>query len=147
MDWTVIVGGIVTIAAALIAIIPTIIATRKKTEEAVKTAAAEAVKSATAETNKRIDKIQTTLDQHITEGEAEKARAQRTQILRFYDEICAGRKHSEPVFENIIDDIDEYEEYCRSHPDFKNSRGQLAMVHIKDTYDTLKSSGKFEIKE
>lgn len=142
-----VIGGAATIVVALIGLISATITNRKKTEEAVKAAVKDEMRTANAETNKRISAVQDALDAHIAESGVEKAKNQRQQILRFYDEICAGRKHSEAVFENIIDDIDEYEEYCRTHPGFKNSRGQLAMKHIRDTYDTLKSGGKFEIKE
>lgn len=127
------------IIVALVGIIPTIIANRKKTEKTLS--------NNNVAMEKRLAKMQSTLDQHIKEGEIDKAKSQRIQILRFYDEICAGRKHSESVFEDIVDTIDEYEKYCEAHPDFKNNRGKLAMVHVKDTYDTLKSGGKFEIKE
>lgn len=127
------------IIVALVGIIPTIIANRKKTEKTLS--------NNNVAMEKRLAKMQSTLDQHIKEGEIDKAKSQRIQILRFYDEICAGRKHSESVFEDIVDTIDEYEKFCEAHPDFKNNRGKLAMVHVKDTYDTLKSGGKFEIKE
>lgn len=131
--------AIAPIGVALIGIIPTIIANRKKTEKAMA--------NNNAEMEKRVNRLQSTLDQHIKEGEVDKAKSQRIHILRFYDELCAGRKHSESVFEDIVDTIDEYEKYCEAHPDFKNNRGKLAMEHVKDTYDMLKSAGKFEIKE
>lgn len=127
------------IIVALVGIIPTIIANRKKTEKTLS--------NNNVAMEKRLAKMQSTLDAHIKEGEVDRAKSQRVQILRFYDEIVAGRKHSESVFEDIIDMIDEYEKYCEAHPVFKNSRGQFAMKHIRDTYDTLKSGGKFEIKE
>lgn len=120
---------------ALIAIIPTVIANRKKTQESIK--------ASQDETKKHIEKIQSTLEAHIREDEDEQARNQRYRILRFYDEICEHRIHSESHFEDILDDIDEYEKYCASHPDFKNCRGQVAMMVIKQTYAKLKSNGGF----
>lgn len=114
----------VPILVALVGIIPTIISNRKKTQEG-------------------IDKVQRTLDSHIKEDEHDKARNQRYRILRFYDEICEHRRHSESHFEDILDDIDNYEAYCASHPDFRNSRGQLAMENIKRVYDKLKNEGGF----
>lgn len=146
--WTVIIGGVFTLAATLATVVPTIIATRKKTEEAVKSAATEAVKAATSETTKQINTLQTTLNEHIAEGEAEKAKAQRIRILRFYDEICANKHHNASYWEDIMDDCDQYIEFAEAHKStFKNHRGVAAIKHIQETYDTLKESGKFEIKD
>jgi hypothetical protein len=87
--------------------------------------------------------VQRTLDNHIKEDEDDKARNQRYRILRFYDEMCEHRRHSESHFEDILDDIDDYEEYCNRHPDFRNSRGHIAMKNIQSTYDKLKANNGF----
>ena len=136
MEWlTVLLGVIGNIAVALIAIIPTIIANRKKTEQSIK--------DMTEATDKRVDKLQSSFDQHVEDYEAAKAASQRYRILRFYDEVCEGRKHSESHFEDILDDIDEYELYCDTHPKFKNNRGHVAMKYIRDVYEKVKASGGF----
>lgn len=114
----------VPILVALVGIIPTIINNRKKTEEAIKT-------------------VQSTLNAHIKEDEDEKARNQRYRILRFYDEICEGKLHSESHFEDILDDISSYSRYAASHPDFKNHRGKIAMEEIDATYRKIKNKGGF----
>lgn len=136
MEWlTVLLGVIGNIAVAFIAIIPTIISNRKKTQESIK--------ESNEATDKRIDKIQASFDSHVVDYEAAKAASQRYRILRFYDEVCEGRKHSESHFEDILDDIDEYENYCETHPKFKNSRGHVAMQYIRDVYSKVKASGGF----
>lgn len=123
------------ILVALIGIIPTVIANRKKTEKSI------------ADNNKameqQVGKIQQTLDDHIKEDEDDRARTKRYRILRFYDEMCERRHHSESHFEDILDDIDDYEHYCDTHPDFRNSRGQAAMDAIKRTYASVKAEGGF----
>lgn len=123
------------ILVALVGIIPTVIANRKKTDESIK-ASNEA-------TDRRIDKLQSTLDAHIKEDEDDKARNQRYRILQFYDELCEKRKHSESHFEDILDDIDNYERYCDGHPEFHNNRGHIAMMYIRDTYSKVKADGGF----
>lgn len=133
MNWLAVLQACVPILVALVGIIPTIITNRKKTDEALKT------------TQGSIDKLQNTLNAHIKEGENEKARNQRYRILLFYDEVCAGQKHSESHYEDILDDISEYEQYCARHPDFKNSRGGIAMQEIEQTYKKIKSKGGFLI--
>lgn len=136
MEWlTVLLTVVGNIIVAVVAIIPTIVANRKKTQDSIK-ASNEA-------TDKRIDKIQASFDDHVKDYEAAKAASQRYRILRFYDEVCSGQKHSESHFEDILDDIDNYEQYCATHPEFHNSRGHLAMKHIRDTYGKLKASGGF----
>lgn len=127
MNWIGLVEAFAPILVALVTIIPTIINNRKKTQES-------------------IDKLQTTLNAHIKEDENEKARNQRYRILRFYDEICEGRKHSESHFEDILDDISNYEKYCATHPDFRNSRGAIAMKEIEETYRAVKKTGGFLMK-
>ena len=112
------------ILIAIITIIPTIRSNRKKTQ-------------------KSIEEVQETLKAHIKEDEDEKARSQRYRILRFYDEMCEGKNHSESHFEDILDDIDNYEKYCSEHPTFRNSRGTAAMNYIKETYQKVKTKGGF----
>lgn len=127
INWIGVLEACAPILVALVGIIPTIISNRKKTGTA-------------------IEAVQKTLDAHIREDEDEKARNQRYRILRFYDEICEGRRHSESHFEDILDDISSYEEYCKRHPDFKNSRGAIAMSEIEQTYKKIKSKGGFLIR-
>lgn len=121
--------------AALVAIIPTVISNRKKTQASIK--------ASNDATKEQLDEMQATLNNHIREDEDEKARTQRYRILRFYDEMCEGRKQSESHFEDILDDIDAYEKYCLLHPNFKNCRGHMAMQGIKEKYAEFKSDGGF----
>ena len=58
----------------------------------------------------------------------------RVRILRFGDELYQGKKHSKEHFDNILDDITTYNDYCRDHPDFKNERTKLTEKQIKDAY-------------
>lgn len=143
MEWVI---GVITACApvlvALVGIIPTVISSGKKTQESIDNTQ-RSIKESNAEMEKRIDKVQTTLNNHIREDEDDKARAQRYRILRFYDETCENRRHSESHFEDILDDIDNYEKYCEGHPEFKNNRGKVAMEHIKVTYGEVKAKGGF----
>lgn len=143
MDWlSSILTVCVPVMVALVGIIPTIISNRKKTEESIK-ASNDETKKQLAETKKQIEDMQSTLDAHVREDEDERARNQRYRILRFYDEMCEHRKHSESHFEDILDDIDDYEKYCETHPQFRNNRGKVAMEHIKAAYGKIKLSGGF----
>ena len=121
--------------AAAIAIIPTIIANRKKTQDSIK--------ESNEATKKQFDSFKADFDNHVKEYEAAKAASQRYRILRFYDEVCEGRRHSESHFEDILDDIDAYDAYCEAHREFKNNRGHVAMQYIRDTYGKIKAKGGF----
>lgn len=123
------------ILVALVGIIPTVVANRRKTDASIRETN-EAVRQ-------QVSTIQTTLNAHIREDEEEKARNQRYRILRFFDEMCENRKHSESHFEDILDDIDCYEKYCDSHPEFRNGRGRMAMDRIKTAYVEIKAKGGF----
>ena len=125
MQWLTVLQACVPIFVALVGIIPTIISNRKKTQEDIKA-------------------LQATLNGHIQEDEQEKAKNQRYRILRFYDEICAGQKHSESHFEDILDTISDYQKFCEKHKnEFQNHRGQIAMQEIEDTYKSIKKKGGF----
>ena len=125
----------VPVLVALVGIIPTVISNRKKTQESLK--------ETTEAIEKRMDKLQSSYDAHVADYEAARASSQRYRILRFYDEICEGRKHSESHFEDILDDIDSYENYCEKHREYKNNRGHVAMQYIRDTYARVKAKGGF----
>lgn len=130
------------VLVAAVGIIPTIKSNRKKTEESIKKTE-QNIKASNEATDKRIDKMQESFDAHVSEYEDGKARNMRYRILRFYDEMCEHRDHSESHFEDILDDIDEYEVYCENHPEFKNNRGRAAMEYIKVQYPKIKANGGF----
>ena len=112
------------VIVAAITIIPSIRSNRKKTDD-------------------KIDALTKKLEDHIKEDEQNSIRQARTRILRFYDEECEGRKHSQNHWEDIIDDVDTYENYVVDNPDFKNNRGEAAMSYIKESYRINKESGGF----
>lgn len=71
------------------------------------------------------------------EDQAEKTNAiqVRVRILRFGDEISHGVKLSKEHFEQIIQDIDTYEDYCERHPEFENSITVQNVHLIKKKYE------------
>ena len=58
----------------------------------------------------------------------------RVRILRFGDEIIHGDKHSKDSFDQVLEDIDSYELYCREHPEFKNNKTVITTKAIKSNY-------------
>lgn len=86
--------------------------------------------------DKKIDKLQCSSDQGM-------AYTWRYRILRFNDEILHGEKHSKEHFDQIIEDIDKYDDYCRDHPEFPNSKVVFAIRNIKNVYHKCTDEGTF----
>lgn len=96
-------------------------------------------------TNEKIDNIEVKFDKRIDETNDKIDRNQailaRTHILRFADEqkqYCkVGISHSKEYFEQQLDDIKTYTDYCDEHPKFKNERTVMSSEYIKDEYKRL----------
>ena len=58
----------------------------------------------------------------------------RVRILRFRDEMLLGQNHTHDSFQQVLSDIDSYEEYCQYHPLFKNNKTELTIDHIRHNY-------------
>ena len=82
----------------------------------------------------------TEIDTLKKEEELERVRQARQRILRFNDEILFEKRHSKEHFDEILDDIDTYEEYCRTHEEYENNKAVLAIATIREVYkDCLKT--------
>ncbi len=75
------------------------------------------------------------LDEHIETDDKRNANSLRAQILQFNNELIDNRKHSKESFVEILSVIDDYEDYCRNHPDYKNNRCAHAVANIGRVYD------------
>lgn len=73
-------------------------------------------------------------NQQDEEREKEKALSARRRILRFADECRRQEKHSEEYFNNILEDISMYKDYCDTHPMFENEKAIIAIQVIDETY-------------
>lgn len=93
--------------------------------------------------NKKLDSVSKTLDKIRTEIQENRATTCRYRILRFDDEIRHEEKHSKEHFDQILEDITEYERYCKEHPDYENNKAVLAIENIEKTYRTCTDENKF----
>lgn len=75
------------------------------------------------------------LEEHIATDDKREADGKRMQILKFNGEILNCLTHSREEFIEILTVIDEYELYCKTHPDYKNNRSIHAIANIKRVYD------------
>lgn len=67
----------------------------------------------------------------------------RIRILRFGDEVRHGDRHSHEHFKQILQDIDRYERYCKSHSDFENNATGLTIERIKAVYSKCQQDNDF----
>ena len=78
----------------------------------------------------RVENIEKSLDERD-------AVLARTHILRFRDELYNNINHSQEYFEQTLDDIETYNQFCAGHPKFANGRTKVASDYIRSEYDRL----------
>ena len=83
---------------------------------------------------KAIQSLSDKVDKLASVGDERNAVAMRVRILRFRDEMLEDKGHTHDSFQQVLSDIDEYERYCESHPDFKNNQTMATIEHIKENY-------------
>lgn len=86
------------------------------------------------ECRQTLTRIEKKLDAHIQADAEDSMRQARTQFLIFADELSRGVTHSKEHFEAIIEMVDSYDRFCKSNPDFPNSKARAAEKLIKDSY-------------
>lgn len=73
----------------------------------------------------------------------ENADTARRNILSFDDELRRGMEHSEESFNQVLQDIKYYRNFCRTHADYENDKATSAITHIRETYQRVKNENKF----
>lgn len=73
----------------------------------------------------------------------EQAITARVRILRFSDEMLHGDRHSKESFDQALQDIDRYNDYCDANPRFENERAKAAITHIKRVYEKCLEQNDF----
>ena len=79
----------------------------------------------------KVDKLGEDVSTLRKECDEREATLCRTHILRFGDEILHGVLHSKEHYLQILADIDSYEDYCDTHPGYKNNVASETIKHIK----------------
>lgn len=96
----------------------------------------ETVRATQEETQKR-------LETHIKTDDKREADQCRARILRFNNELIRDIPHTKEEFVEVLKDIDDYERYCREHPDYANGRAVHAIANIGRVYDERLSKHDF----
>lgn len=75
------------------------------------------------------------LKNHIAVDDYREADKVRGSILRFNNELLRGIPHTKEEFIEVLSHIDWYNDFCRTHKDYKNSRAVHAITNIERVYD------------
>ena len=70
-----------------------------------------------------IQKINNKIDQRTAVG-------CRIRILKFMDEIIEGWEHSKDSYNQIMQDITHYHQYCEEHPQFLNHQTDATIERL-----------------
>lgn len=87
-----------------------------------------------ADVAKELCEIKKKLDDHVTMDDRRTADGHRTRILHFNNELLRSIDHTEEEFNEVLAEIDAYEEYCEEHPEYPNNRAILAIENIRSNY-------------
>ena len=72
-----------------------------------------------------------------------RARCARRDILVASDEVRYGTRHSKEWWNQVLEDITEYNQYCDNHPEFKNNKAVHAIAHLDTTYAKILAKNDF----
>jgi hypothetical protein len=62
------------------------------------------------------------------------AKAARSRVLRFGDELNHEVHHTKEHFDDVLRDITDYNNYCASHPNFENDQMHETAAYVKSIY-------------
>lgn len=134
-------GGVgVTLAEILKVIVESILTGKGKTRNAV---IDKRINEIEAKIDEGFDKVNDQIADIRFDVQLERVKNARIRILRYSDEITSGIEHSKESFDQTLIDMDEYEDYCRVHPEFENNRTTLANQRIRDVYKKLLKENAF----
>lgn len=81
--------------------------------------------------------------ERIEDMSIDRAERARTRILRFNDEIVNGMPHTREYFDDVLRDIDVYEQYCATHPTYRNTKAVEAIGNVKRVFRRREEKNDF----
>ena len=75
------------------------------------------------------------LENHIKMDDEREADKIRASILHFNNEVPRSSPHTKEEFVEILAKIDWYNEFCKTHEDYRNCRAVHAIANIERVYD------------
>ena len=70
----------------------------------------------------------------------EKAISARRRIIKFAEELRIHKDHvfSNELFNDVLQDITDYEWYCEHHKEFKNEKASISIKYVRKSYEKYK---------
>lgn len=90
-----------------------------------------------------VSKIKDTLDDHIRADAENDAKQARRRIIVFADECRRKVKHSEEHFDNVLEDITFYNQYCDDHPKFSNEKAKQSITFVLEVSAACKRNNDY----
>ncbi len=84
-----------------------------------------------------IQKLNNKIDQRTAVG-------CRIRILKFMDEIIEGWEHSKDSYNQIMQDITHYHQYCEEHPQFLNHQTDATIERLRKDYEERLVTNDFD---
>lgn len=103
----------------------------------------KAVKDELGKLDGKIEETAKKLDEMNDSRERNRADSARRTILGFNDELLRGLKHSKEAFDQALRDVDDYEHYSNTHPEYPNNQARFAIENIKKCYQSCVDSRNF----
>jgi hypothetical protein len=91
----------------------------------------------------KVDGLAVDMKKNKDDDDEQWASLSRSHILRFGDELRHGVAHSQEHFDQILEDISKYEQYCDGHPTYKNGKAKASIKLIKNTYQKCLEENNF----
>lgn len=87
--------------------------------------------------------IKKELDELKSDMLRDKATDARRRILMASDETLQGTLHSREWWEQIMEDITEYEKYCATHQGYENNKAKIAIKELTECYEARRERHDF----
>lgn len=101
-------------------------------------------KAINSEVIEKVNKLELDIGDMRTTFDEYAAKDARSKILRFGDELLHDLPHSKESFDDMLDVITDYEQYCEEHPTFKNKKTARTVEHIVAVYDKCMADHTFQ---
>lgn len=93
--------------------------------------------------NSLLTAIKKELDELKSNMLRDRATDARRRILMASDETLQGTLHSREWWEQIMEDITEYEKYCATHQGYENNKAKIAIKELTECYETRRERHDF----
>lgn len=98
------------------------------------------------EMSTEINNLKKDFDLHTAKDDQYRAENARTRVIRFAGELASGETPPKELFDSILEDIDNYEDYCDTHPQYENSKAVASIAFLRDEYmEYMKGDKHFKV--